>query len=143
MPDNPISLPSGYAPAFAIGYADAATGKLAVVDSAKPLPVLVVGAAAPSALSGTLSASTLVGPFRPIAGSPVYLTLSGDWQGRAAVLRSIDGGATRQSLTMGGIEWAAFGANACEPIWEEHVAGADLYLDITIASGTLTYHLAQ
>lgn len=143
MPSNPISLPSGYAPAFAVGFADTATGNLAVVDGSKPLPVQTVAAVAPQAFSGTASASTSAGPFIPASGRPVMLTLSGTWTGTVQVRRSTDGGTIRHPITAGGATWGQFTGNACEPVWIEEETGAALYLEITLASGTVNYRLAQ
>jgi hypothetical protein len=59
------------------------------------------------------------------------------------VKRSVDDGDTKLPLTVGGLPWAAFTGNACEPVAEESESGAAYYLDVTLASGTLTYRLAQ
>ena len=152
MPDQPISLPAGYAPAFAIGFSGA-NGQLAVVDDAKPLPVAFsttaplavqeVGDPAPAPLSGQTAADLLAGPYVPATGRPVVLALAGDWEGAVRLERSSDGGATRHPLTAGGAPWATFDANACEPVWIEEEEGIELYLDISLASGTLDYRIAQ
>lgn len=36
---TPITSPAGYAPAFALGYADSTTGALSLVNPSAPLPV--------------------------------------------------------------------------------------------------------
>lgn len=151
-PTKPISLPAGYAPAFAIGYSDAG-GELAVVDSASPLPVslpsdspISVQQASPNtppALQGTTAATLLAGPFEPAPGLPIVVTLSGIWEGVVQLERSSDSGATRHRLTAGGASWGRFTTNACEFVWEEHEENAELYLDITITSGSLSYRIAQ
>ncbi|WP_324697655.1 hypothetical protein [Novosphingobium sp. RL4] len=46
-------------------------------------------------------------------------------------------------MTVAGTPWATFSANACEQVWTEEENGVALYLDITLASGTLVYRLAQ
>ena len=46
-------------------------------------------------------------------------------------------------VTIGGSPWARFSGNCCEPVWEESETVAKLYLDIQLASGSLTYRLAQ
>ena len=143
MPTNPIAVPSGYATAFAVGFADAASGNLSLVDSGRPLPVISVPTAAPTPLSGTTSSSQLIGPFSPATGRPVYIGLSGTWQGTVTLVRSIDGGTTRLPVTVAGQPWARFSANACEPVWEEQSQQASLYLDVTLTSGSLAYSLAQ
>ena len=152
MPDQPISLPAGYAPAFAIGYATQ-DGQLAVVDDNKPLPVSFAnsqpipvdmsGGPVPAPLSGQADADTVAGPFVPAAGRPVFLTLSGNWEGSVQVERSTDGGATRHALTVAGLPWGGFTANACEPVWVENEADAQLYLAIEITSGTAEYRVSQ
>lgn len=151
-PTKPISLPAGFAPAFAIGFSDQ-TGELAIVDSGRPLPVALpedatitlqaANPAAPPALEGQTSVSALVGPYVPIAGKPIVLTLGGGWQGSVQVERSTDAGATRHGLTVAGAPWGQFTANACEIVWSEEEDGAELYLDVAIASGTLDYRIAQ
>ncbi|MFT4056353.1 MAG: hypothetical protein QM681_17760 [Novosphingobium sp.] len=143
MPTNPIALPSGYAPVFAVGYADSSTGDLAVVDGAKPLPVQHVLESPKAPLVGTTSATTLSGPFFPISGRPVTLMLSGNWSGSVVVERSVDGGATRHPLTMAGQPWAQFTSNVCEPIWHEDELDAALYVNISLLSGSVTYRMAQ
>ncbi len=150
--NNQINLPAGYAPAFAIGFSDQ-SGDLAIVDASKPLPVslppetpVLVQAAAiatPPALQGLTGADMIVGPFALAAGKPVVLTLAGQWEGSVQVERSTDTGATRHKLTAGGLPWGLFAGNACEIVWAEEEAGAELYLDITVTSGTISYRIAQ
>ena len=140
--NNPITTPAGYAPAFAIGFSDQ-SGALAVVQTDKPLPVSLSADTPNPALEGATSADILAGPFVPTSGRPIILTLTGGWQGSVQVERSIDGGATRHKLTAGGFSWGLFTGNACEPVWKEDEEGAQLYLSITIASGTLSYRLSQ
>ncbi|WP_443478049.1 hypothetical protein ACLIMP_03865 [Novosphingobium aerophilum] len=149
---NPIAVPAGYAPAFAIGFSDEA-GAFATVRNTSPLPVSVaagdpllvrnVAAAAANALSGSTSQSIVAGPFVPALSRPVVLALSGTWSGTVSLRRSTDAGATRNAVTVAGTPWATFSANACEQVWTEEENGAALYLDITLASGTLVYRLAQ
>jgi hypothetical protein len=139
---NPIISPAGYTPAFALSFADA-TGTAQNVSNAAPLPVAPAVVGKPGALAGSIAASGQLGPFAPVAGTPVYLTLSGTWTGTVKVLRSTDGGATRSPLTALGGTWGQFTANACEPVWDEGEAGAALYLDVALSSGTLTYRMGQ
>lgn len=152
MPSKPISMPAGFAPAFAIGFADA-SGGLSVVDGASPLPVSLAGdgpilvqtdnGEVPAPLAGETYGVCVAGPFAPVRGRTVMLTLSGDWTGTVQVCRSVDGGATRQPVTVGGMSWGAYSANACEPVWSEDEAGATLWLEIAPVSGTVSYRLAQ
>lgn len=143
MPANPIHMPSGYATAFAIGFADPASGDLSIVEATRPLPVSAIPVDAPTALWGSTGASGSFGPFAAVRGRPLVLTLAGEWAGSVTVVRSVDGGATRQPLTVGGQPWASFTANACEPVWEEFEDGAVFYVAVTLVSGTLAYRLAQ
>ncbi|WP_369026210.1 hypothetical protein [Qipengyuania sp. RANM35] len=138
----PIEAPGGFAPVMAIGQEDGA-GKIALVSNAAPLPTVSLAPAAPSPLEGSTGISTVVGPFAPAAFAPVYLTLSGDWQGLVRVMRSTDGGTTLHPLTIGGVSWAAYAGNACEPVWAESDSSAALYLELAPKSGTITYRVSQ
>ena len=71
------------------------------------------------------------------------LALTGTWAGTVQVLRSTNGGASSQALTMGGTAWGNFTGNCCEPVWDESEAAAQLYLQITLTSGSVTYRIAQ
>lgn len=146
QPPFPISAPAGYAPAFALGYADE-TGALALVTGATPLPVRMTdtdepGAAAPP-LEGSTSGAFLEGPFQPRPDTPVILALWGTWEGTVQLERTATGGAPRLPTTMAGEPWGTFTANACEPVWVENEPTAELYLAITVTSGTLHYRIAQ
>ena len=140
----PVTAPAGFAPLAAIGFTQADATLSPVSDSA-PLPVVVradAGATAP-ALSGTASSSGTFGPFAPAPGRPVILSLSGTWTGTVRLLRSTDGGANQLPLTVGGLPWASFTANCCEAVWEESAKGAELYLNVALTSGTLSYRVEQ
>lgn len=144
MSNLPIHAPASYYPPFAVVFADGEGGGVRV-DAANPLPVAVAPpvAEASTPLSGSISASGVIGPFEPVGGRAIWLALSGDWTGTVVVQRSADGGATRLPLTAGGLPWASFTSNTCEPVAEEDGSGAAYYLDVTLASGTLDYRLAQ
>ncbi len=137
-----VSAPAAYAPVSAIGYAEP-DSTLSPVSIEKPLPVSAVSAPVPAALTGSTAATALIGPFTPTSNKPVMLALSGIWSGSVKLLRSVDGGTTKLPLTAAGLAWGVFSANCCEPVWEETVTGAALYLDVTLGSGTLTYLVAQ
>jgi hypothetical protein len=113
------------------------------VSAASPLPVSFAAGAVAAPLEATVTATTLAGPFTPNTGIAANLTLRGAWVGTIKVLRSTDGGATLNPLTVAGEPWARFSGNACEPVWEENDAAARLYLDITLASGSLSYRLGH
>lgn len=152
MSPSQVKLPAGYAPAFAIGFADPA-GNLVLAGTADPLPVAldpgvievqaVESEPPPPPISGVASASGLAGPFAPVAGRAVTLALSGTWEGMVQLTRSTDSGATRLALTAGGLPWGRYTANVCEQAWFESEDGAELYLDIALTSGTLAYRIAQ
>jgi hypothetical protein len=143
MSDLPIHAPAGYYPSSAVVFADG-EGNGVLVDSANPLPVTITPAAPETGtpLAGSLSASEVVGPFAPVRDRPIWLSLSGIWTGTVIVKRSVDDGDTKLPLTVGGLPWAAFTGNACEPVAEDE-SGATYYLDVTLASGELTYRLSQ
>lgn len=138
---TPIQNPSGYAVTRAVAFADV-DGSMLQVAAATPLPV-TLGSVATSALTGTTAASTTAGPYLPALDRPIMLLLTGTWSGTVTVTRSVDGGTTRQPLTVNGAPWGQFTANCCEAVWDEAETGAQLYLDITLSSGSLTYRLAQ
>lgn len=100
-------------------------------------------AQAPDALAGTMGASGVAGPFAPALSRPINLRLSGTWVGTVALKRSIDGGTTKDALTVGGDVWGVFTANCNEPVWEESEVGATYYLEFARTSGTLVYRVAQ
>lgn len=93
--------------------------------------------------AGSAASSRIVGPISPISGVPVWLTISGTWAGSVRVQRSTDGGLTKADLTALGSTVAVFTANCCEVVHEESEDSAELYLDITISSGSLTYRVGQ
>lgn len=142
MPSIPIQSPASYVPSRAAAFADV-DGTSMLVSANNPMPVAIGPAAAAAALAGSSAASAVLGPFLPVAGRPVVLALSGTWSGTVMVQRSTNGGTTKLPLTIGGVAWGQFTTNVCEPVWEESEAGAALYLDVTLSSGTLTYRLAQ
>jgi hypothetical protein len=138
----PISPPSSYVAPVAVGFADS-NGYMCLVSLNEPLPVVSARGAAPVALEGTTSQSLIAGPFTPLVDSPIHLELAGEWSGRAELQRSIDSGATRASLTAGGVPWARFTGNANEVVWQEGERGATFYLAVEIDSGTLAYRISQ
>ncbi|NOW45604.1 hypothetical protein FHW96_001759 [Novosphingobium sp. SG751A] len=138
---KPVQTPANYVPQFAVSFANA-DGTAATVNTAAPLPVTFpVTTTAP--LTGSTSASVLLGPFTPVVGRSVILTLSGTWSGSVQLLRSIDGGVNKLPLTMGGAPWALFTVDCCEAVWDESETTAQLYLQVTLSAGTLNYRMAQ
>ncbi|WP_336978302.1 hypothetical protein [Altererythrobacter fulvus] len=143
MTELPIVAPARYFPVTAIAFGMPG-GDGVTVDADHPLPMEL--APAPSGvvpLAGSVSSSTVLGPFTPRLGRPIWLSLSGNWTGSAAFKRSPDGGATRLPLTAGGAPWGIFNGNACEQVVEETEAGATYFLDVSLLSGTLTYRVSQ
>lgn len=138
-----VAAPARYVSIHALCYGEADTPGTLVTDQT-PLPTVARRRAARSTpLAGTASANTVAGPFVPDLDAPIMVSLSGTWTGRVAVLRSVDGGATKEPLTAAGQPWATFTANACEPVWEPTEAGATFFLQVSITSGTLTYRVSQ
>jgi len=139
---TPIQLPAGFAPAFALGYSDS-SGNLVLASNGAPVPVAQGDRRRPAALAGSTTSTTLAGPFLPVPGVSVMLELGGDWTGTVQLQRSSDGGTTLRDVTIGGSIWGRYGVNVCEPVWEESEPGVQLYLAITISSGTLDYRVSQ
>lgn len=138
---TPITMPGGFAPAYAVGFAHESE-TLALVSDESRLPVAT--AASPSApISGTTSTSLLAGPLAAVAGRIVSVELSGAWQGSATLLRSTDGGTTKVPLRVAGEPWAIFTSSGLEQAWLESEDGASFYLDIELQSGTLAYRVSQ
>jgi hypothetical protein len=116
MPSVPLLNPAPYAPPFAMSFANAG-GTTDVVSSTNPLPVTSAAATSPTPLAGTTSATGVLGPFIPVPGRPVMLSLSGTWAGTVKITRSTDGGTTRLPLTAMGQAYGSFTANMCEPVF--------------------------
>lgn len=138
----PIEAPGGFAPVVALGHDDGA-GILSLVSPVRPLPTVALAPAAPAALTGETAVAHIAGPFVPAPLAPVYLTLWGEWTGEARLLRSTDAGAELHPLTVGGAGWGRYSANACEPVWVESEAGAQLYLELAPQSGSISYRVSQ
>lgn len=141
MTSPSISVPAGFAPAYALGYSDA-NGQLSLVSGAAPLPV-ALSAPASAPLVGQSGVSEVVGPFNPAPGRAIVVTLDGAWDGTVRLLRSTDGGATRLPLRVGGAAWGEYTESGCEQAWNETEEGTSFYLDIALASGTVAYRLSQ
>lgn len=92
-------------------------------------------------LDGEANATSVVGPLDPKQGVPLWLTLSGVWEGTVKVQRSTDDGDTKHDLTAGGEPYAQFTANCCEEVAIESSGKARYYLDIELTSGTVAYEL--
>ena len=136
-----ISVPAGFAPVYAVGYSDL-DGALALASYAAPLPV-AMSAPAPNPLVGETTLSGTVGPFAAVTGRAILVTLDGDWQGTVRLLRSIDGGATKLALRVGGEAWSEYTSPGCEQAWSETEEGASFYLDIALDSGAVVYRVSQ
>lgn len=136
MSDIPVSILDGASKVFK-NLGGGLYAELGAVISLSEMPTNS------TPLTGTASASTVVGPFTPQLARDIILTLSGTWTGAVVVKRSVDGGTTKLPLTVGGSSWGSYAANCQEPVWLETEAGATYYLDITIATGTLAYRMAQ
>jgi len=140
--DIPVKFPAGFASVGAIAFTSESGGAV-LVGGSEPLPVLLKAEATPAPIGGTTDESLLVGPYKPAAGRPVVVQLSGEWAGTVTLQRSTNAGATRLPVTAGGMKWGEFTANACEPVWVEQEAGAELYLEIELLQGSLSYRVSQ
>ena len=140
-PTPSISVPAGFAPAYAVGYS-APDGALAIASHAAPLPVST-SAPAPTPLAGEAAASEVAGPFEATAGRTINVALDGEWTGTVRLLRSTDGGLTRAPLRVGGASWGKFTESGCEQAWSETEDGASFYLDIELTSGAVIYRVSQ
>lgn len=143
MPPLLVTSPANFVPQYALAFG--APGSTAIpVDAAHPLPIYsMLAPASVTPIEGTAAAPLMAGPFVPVLGRTIWLTLSGTWAGSVQLLRSIDGGAIKQPLTVGGTAWAQFEANCNEAVAEESEAGASYYLQLTPASGTISYRVSQ
>lgn len=137
---TPIAAPAGYAPSYALGFADPARN-LVMVSEETRLPI-AAAAPAPAALAGQASASMQAGPYLAVPGRIVSVTLDGAWEGTVTLLRSTDAGATLSPLHVAGEPWAQFTRPGCEQAWLE-TEGASFYLDIQLASGSVAYRVSQ
>lgn len=136
-----VKFAAATVPGQAVAYT-AADGTAQLVGAAAPLPVSTQPVST-GALTGNATVNCVAGPFLPVVGRGVILTLTGTWAGSVQVERSVDGGATRVPLTAGGNLWALFSGNCCEAVWDESEAVAQLYLRIQLTSGAVGYRLAQ
>lgn len=142
MSATPVHNPARFVPVYGVGFA-AQAGSIDAVSPTSPLPVAIAAADAAPPVAGSTANDLVAGPFAPTPGAPVVLVLAGEWSGEVRITRSTDGGATRHPLTAAGGQWARFTANACEPVWEESDAAAQLYAEITVASGAVDYRLGH
>jgi hypothetical protein len=142
MSSIPLLSPARFAPPFAMSFANP-VGDIDVVSATNPIPVASAPLAAATALAGSIAATGVRGPFQPVLGRSVMLSLAGTWVGTVRLLRSVDGGTTKLPLTAMGQTYGSYTANICEPVWEEGEVGATLYLDVTLTSGSLTYRMGQ
>ena len=142
MSSIPLLSPARFAPPFAMSFANP-VGDIDVVSATNPIPVASAPLAAATALAGSIAATGVRGPFQPVLGRSVMLSLAGTWVGTVRLLRSVDGGTTKLPLTAMGQTYGSYTANICEPVWEEGEVGATLYLDVTLSSGSLTYRMGQ
>ncbi len=138
-----VEVPAGFVPQYAVAFG-AVDGPAVAVQADNPLPVHAVRRPAQSApLAGTIVSSAIVGPFVPELDRPIWLSLSGQWQGQVDFLRSADGGATMLPLTIAGERWGRFVGSTNEAVADESEAGATYYLAVTLLGGALTYRVAQ
>ena len=97
----PIINPAGYVTQHAIAVSDG-SGAASAVHAGNPLPVSLTPreAPTPSPLIGETSDGGVFGPFAPLPGRPIWLTLAGSWSGVVTVQRSSDGIGERNALNI-------------------------------------------
>jgi hypothetical protein len=144
MNDVQVGAPGGFVPQIALTLG-ARDGVAVAVDRTNPLPMRAIATAAASVpLAGTLTDRGIVGPFTPELMRAITVTLAGEWSGTVTVLRSSDGGTTRQPLTfVDGSAKGVWSGNVNTAIGEESVAGARYYLQFVRVSGTLSFRVEQ
>lgn len=140
--DIPVDAPGGFAPLTALGWIDA-SGHCHPVAHDNGLPVAAARAASPEPLAGMAAGPQVVGPFVAVSDRPVYLTLSGNWQGEVRLMRSAPSSSVRHPLTFAGEEWGLFDRKLCEAVWQEGEEGAALWLELAPTAGNVTYRVAQ
>ena len=139
-----VRAPAPYVSSHAVAFGSS-NGPATLVDGINPLPVAAtLPAAASVPVAGTLTDSGSAGPFAPLLGRAIWVTLSGSWTGSVQLLRSTDGGETRLPLTLGdGTVKAIWSGTVQASVTEETVAGASYYLQFTRSGGTLSYWVEQ
>ena len=143
MAQPPIKNPARFVPVYGVGFSGSG-GDLSPVSPTTPLPVsLADPVALPAPIVGTTSVYHLEGPWIPARGKPIVMQLSGEWQGLVSLLRSTDGGVTYSIPTAGGLPLSQFTANACEPVWEENDPDAEMWFEVIIDSGSVTYRVGH
>jgi hypothetical protein len=144
MNDVQVGAPGGFVPQIALTLG-ARDGTAVAIDPSNPLPTRAMAMAAGSVpIAGVMTDSGIVGPFMPDLMRAIIVTLAGEWTGTVSVLRSSDGGATRQPLTfVDGSAKGVWSGNVNTAIGEESVAGARYYLQFARTSGTLSFRVEQ
>ncbi|MDR3408484.1 MAG: hypothetical protein P4L68_08300 [Methylovirgula sp.] len=152
-----LPLPSGAAKE-AGGNLDTIAAKISATAAAQATGNAALGAiatpfaaATSAAVSGTQSGpgTTIVGPFTPNLTRPIHIEAvgSGGAAGTVQVMRSIDGGVTKNGLTAAGATWASFtaanGVIANEPVWSPTSALEIFYVVLTLTAGSVTAELFQ
>jgi hypothetical protein len=97
-------------------------------------------AVAPTPVSTTVSNTTQTdsAAFTPQLGRPVNVLITGTWAGTVQVLRSLDGGTTRNPITAAGTPYGRFTANAQEAVGSDSDPAATYYLRFMLTSGSAT-----
>lgn len=141
--DYPLAAPAGFVPLHGLAF-DRGDGTTVRVGGAEPLPVTLRAAGPlPPPLTGSIDADGVVGPFVPVPGRAVWLTLTGEWRGSVELRRAVPGSAGGEPLTLGGVRWGRFTAPANEAVVQEDAADVGYWLHVTLVSGTLGYRVAQ
>lgn len=94
-------------------------------------------------LTGTSTGQQVVGPFVPVPGRPITITLSASpWPGGTVqLLRSTDDGLTKLPLTPAGILMGVYSGIGVDTPWTETEKVATFYLSLPGAG--ISYRVAQ
>jgi hypothetical protein len=156
---NMVANPPGtYLPSTAMAFGALSSSASFVTDQT-PLPAKVtVIAATSTAQSGSVTSAAVtptsgtatfaagaatIGPLTPQLGRPVRVVLAGTWSGSFTAGTSSDGCVTINPLTVGGLSWGSFTANANEDIDTPMVSTAAYCAKATVTSGTMSYSVQQ
>lgn len=133
------------------GAATAANQTLTNVALATLSSPLAAATTTPLAATVADTGAHVLGPFSPQLTRPMCLTVCATTaaSGTLQLLRSIDGGATKLGLTIGGQPWATYTFSGAiqavvnEQVWTPVSALETFYIAVTLSAGTVTINLHQ
>lgn len=106
---------------------------------------VTTSAATPTGCTASGSAgSYVIGPFVPSPGYPVRLVATGIWSGSITIGTSVNSCAAVNGLTVAGLAYGVFTANANEAVDVPATTGGVAYCaSVVVTSGTLNLALRQ